>query len=127
FAGILLSLLAIYFFNVQEERGFISAWLLAALVPIIFWGLSGFLQKLATLKISGELATIYFLFAFLAAIPLFIIATAGPQEHVRSPLTQRGVILALLLGLSLALGNLACLLAYASDGKASIITPLSGL
>src|SRR2546423_314641 len=30
FAGILLSLVAIYFFNVQAEQGFLSPWLLAA-------------------------------------------------------------------------------------------------
>jgi drug/metabolite transporter (DMT)-like permease len=132
-AGILISLVAIYFFNVQAEAGFFSPWLFAALVPILFWGIAGFVQKLATLRISGELATVYFLFAFLAAIPLIGLAAAVHNAHyhppppVRSALTARAIMLVLLLGLTLALGNYACLLAYAREGKASIIAPLSSL
>lgn len=124
--GIFLSLLAIYFFNVPEERGFFSPWIVASLAPILLWGISGFLQKLATNRVSPELATVYFLFSFVAAIPLFLLTSAGPNADVRAHLTNRAIILVLLLGLSLALGNAACLLAYAK-GKASIIAPLSGL
>src|SRR5437899_2421911 len=50
--GIVLSLIAIYLFNVQQERGFLSAWLLVALIPVVLWGIAGLLQKLATHNIS---------------------------------------------------------------------------
>src|SRR5262249_38674411 len=46
--GIALSLVAIYLFNVQQEEGFLSVWLLLALIPIALWGIAGLLQKLAT-------------------------------------------------------------------------------
>ena len=47
-AGVLLSLAAIYLFNVQREEGFLSSGLAYALLPIGFWGTAGFLQKLST-------------------------------------------------------------------------------
>ena len=42
-------------------------------------------------------------------------------------ISVRDWLLAISLGLLIGVGNLALLAAYASDGKASIITPLSGL
>src|SRR5262249_37053933 len=56
--GVLTSLAAIYLFNVQQEEGFLSRWLMYALTPIALWGTSGFLQKLSTNHISGELSTV---------------------------------------------------------------------
>src|SRR5438876_10942296 len=60
-AGLLLSLVAIYLFNVQREEGFLSQWLACALAPILLWGAAGFLQKLSTNHISGEFSTLCFL------------------------------------------------------------------
>jgi transporter family protein len=126
-AGVALSLGAIYFFNVQHEGGFWSPWLLAALVPVVLWGLAGFAQKLATFRISGELATLYFLFAFLAFVPVvrYVLPHIGPGYL--TGLTEKTLTLAVLLGFALALGNFACLLAFAHGGKASIITPITAL
>src|SRR5206468_8076381 len=39
--GLLLSLIAIYLFNVQREEGFLSEWLVYALSPIVLWGMAG--------------------------------------------------------------------------------------
>ena len=59
-AGVLISLAAIYLFNVQREEGFFSRWLMYALLPIVLWGAAGFLQKLSTnlaeMKIALECA-----------------------------------------------------------------------
>lgn len=125
--GVALSLAAIYCFNVQDERRILSPWLLAAFIPILFWGLAGFAQKLSTLKISGELSTLFFLLAFVAFVPLilFIFPHFGPAFTIG--LNQRNLALTFILGFALALGNLALLLAFAHGGKASIITPITAL
>jgi transporter family protein len=121
-AGVLLSLLAIYLFNVQREEGFLSPWLVYALAPIALWGAAGFLQKLSTNHISGELSTFWFLAAF---IPFGIFFLS--QERLPSQITARTWALVVGQGFFLALGNLAVLVAFARQGKASIITPLTAL
>src|SRR5262245_46758988 len=45
-AGVLVSLISIYLFNVRQEEGFLSPWLVYAFAPITLWGTAGFLQKL---------------------------------------------------------------------------------
>lgn len=120
--GLLLSLVAIYLFNVQDDGAFLSPWLAAALVPVALWGVAALFQKLATQHLSGERATLWFLAAFLPVAGILLL---------RNPLTTaipgRIWLLVLLLGFAFALGNLALLTAYARDGKASVITPLAGL
>jgi transporter family protein len=120
--GVGLSLVAIYLFNVQQEQGVASGWLLVALIPIGVWGVAGLLQKLSTNSISGELSTIWFLLAF---VPVAVILLACGRFPVG--IGARNWFLVILLGLTFALGNLAILLAFASQGKASIIVPLSAL
>lgn len=121
-AGIGLSLVAIYLFNVQEEGGFLSAWLVLALVPIAFWGVAALLQKLATGEISGELATLWFLAAFVPVAVLLAVWQPPPF-----PLPGRTWVQVILMGFAFALGNFALLAAFARDGKASVIAPLAGL
>ena len=120
--GVLSSLVAIYLFKVQGKAEFLSAWLAYALIPIALWGITGLLQKLATNDISGELSTLWFLAAF---VPVSVVIL------VQSPLPDRiGTntwVLVTALGFFFALGNFALLAAFASNGKASVITPLSAL
>ncbi len=120
--GVFLSLLAIYLFNVHREVGFLSRWLLYALVPIILWGTSGFLQKLSTNHIAGELSTLWFLGAF---IPFGALLVA--REGLPAQITLNIWALVIAQGFLLALGNLAILVAFASQGKACVITPLAAL
>jgi uncharacterized membrane protein len=121
-SGVVLSLLAIYLFNVQQERGVISSWLMVAMIPVVVWGIAGLLQKISTNSISGELSTFWFLLAFVP-VALCLLARAPPPARIGA----RSWLLVILLGLTFALGNFAILLAFASQGKASIIVPLSGL
>lgn len=121
-AGVLASLAAIYLFNVQQEAGFLSAWLGYALAPILFWGTAGFLQKLSTNHLSGERSTLWFLAAFIPFAAVFLVREALPAH-----LTATLWLLAAAQGFFLAFGNLAVLVAFASQGKASIIAPLSAL
>jgi transporter family protein len=120
--GVVLSFAAIYFFNVQREHGFFSPWLLAALIPILFWGVSGLTQKISTNHVSAELSTLCFLAAFVPVAVLILI-----REPLGGSLPARIWWLAAALGFSFALGNFALLQAFASNGKASIVAPLAGL
>ncbi len=122
--GLALSMAAIYLFNVtrESESGMISSWVLAAFVPIGLWGTAGLLQKLATNYVGGGYSALWFHLAF---IPIGIVL------YLREPLSAavpfRAWALVLTLGLTLALGNLAVLAAFACGGRAAIITPLAGL
>lgn len=120
--GIVLSLIAIYLFNVQREAGFLSGWLVYALAPITLWGAAGFLQKLATNHISGELSTLCFLAAFIPFGVLFL-----AREGLPAQITVNTWALVIAQGFLLALGNFAIQMGFASQGKASIIAPLAAL
>ena len=120
--GVLGSLIAIYLFKVQSEQGVLSHWLVFALAPIVLWGAAGFLQKLSTNHISGELSTLWFLGAFIPFGVFFLF-----QEPLPAQITTKTWLLVIGQGFFLALGNFAILVAFASNGKASIITPLAAL
>ena len=120
--GIVLSLGAIYLFNVQEGGSFRTAWLWVTLIPISLWGVAALLQKIATQELSGERTTLWFLAAFIPVAGILLL-----REPVRTLPSIRTWLLVLLLGFAFALGNFALLVAYARQGKASVITPLAGL
>ncbi len=120
-AGIAASVAATACFNSPGDGPWISPWLLVALVAIVLWGVSGLIQKLATLHASSELSTLAFMAGF---IPLSIII-----PFVEPPVTglSGGTWLILFLyGFLFALGNLTVIFAYGSGGKAAIVTPLAG-
>ena len=119
--GIGLSLAAIYLLNVGSPSGIFSRWMLYALLPIGFWGITGFLQKLSTDDIPGERSTLWFLVAF---IPTAVVILLSQPVRAQPPKIWLAVIA---LGFFFALGNLALLLAFARGGKASVITPISAL
>ncbi len=121
-AGVCVSLIAIYLFNVQSEEGFLSTWLVYALAPIALWGVAGFLQKLSTNHISGELSALWFLGAFVPFAVLFL-----AQEPLPAHIASLTWLCVIGQGFFLALGNFAVLVAFASQGKASVIAPLAAL
>jgi drug/metabolite transporter (DMT)-like permease len=123
--GVLLSLAAIYLFNIEEkaeEAGILSTWLAYALIPIALWGITGLLQKLSTNDISGELSTLWFLAAFFPVSLLILLESPLPDR-----IAANTWFLVTGLGFFFALGNFALLAAFASGGKASVITPISAL
>jgi uncharacterized membrane protein len=120
-SGIVLSLAAIYLLNVSSISGFFSPWLMLALLPIGLWGITGFLQKLSTNDMPGERSTLWFLVAFIPAAAFIL------WKQPVGPLPPKMWLWVIGLGFSFALGNLAILLAFARNGKASIITPLTAL
>lgn len=121
-AGALLSMAAMYCFNVAAGSEWFSPWLAVALVPIALWGVGALLQKHATNRASIEFATAAFLIGELPVAlvtPLFL-----PMNWVIPPATWG---LLFLLGLLFALGNLTLIYAYGTGGKAAIVTPLASL
>lgn len=121
-AGVVLALAAIYLFNVPQENRPAGSALALCAVPIALWGVSGLLQKVSTLHVSGEESTLAFLTAFIPLAAILVI-----REPLPSGLDTRTTLLALALGLAFALGNGFLLRAFAANGKASVIAPLAGL
>jgi drug/metabolite transporter (DMT)-like permease len=120
--GIGASFVALYFLSVDKDSAWISPWLVAALVPIVLWGISGFLQKLATSHASNELATLAFLLGF---VPVAVLLPAmRPFVWGLSGVTWLWL---LLLGLFYGLGNLTLITAYGTGGRASVVTPMTSL
>lgn len=121
-AGLALSLAAIYLFNVAGEGGLAPGWLAYAFLPMALWGLAGFLSKVATADLSGELAALLVLVGFLVVNVGLLAAEPWPTE-----MAARTWVLVAALGFFLAFGNYAVVVAYGSGGKATVITPLAGL
>ena len=120
--GLVLSLGAIYLFNVTSVEGVMNRWLMFSLIPVTLWGVSGLLQKISTNDISGELSALWFLAAFVpvAGVLLFL-------QPLDKPVSGKTWLLVAALGFFFSIGNFALLAAFASQGKASIIAPLAGL
>ncbi len=120
--GIVLSLVSIYFFNIPNVQSALNPFLIVAMIPILLWGVSAFLQKLSTRDLSGEASALWFLLAFLPVAGCLLW-----YQPLSESISVRTWLLAIGLGLFFSLGNYAMLLAFAKNGKASIIVPLSGL
>jgi drug/metabolite transporter (DMT)-like permease len=121
-AGIALALVSIYFFNVGREQPFSAGWLAFALLPVALWGVAGLLQKLCTNDVTAELSTLCFL-AALMPISAVLLAVRPMNWRLAGADWFWGVALGLFLGL----GNLTLLAAFASGGKAAVVSPLAGL
>jgi uncharacterized membrane protein len=121
--GIGVALASIYLFNpLASGEGVKSLWLAYTLVPIAFWGVSAFVQKLSTNDVSSELSTVAFWVAFLPIAGVIFLT-----QPVHWNLPALTWVWVLLLGVLFGLGNLTLLAAYGSGGKASVVTPLAGL
>jgi transporter family protein len=120
--GIATSLVAIYLLNVRDDRSLFSNLFAGVLAAIVLWGTAGFLQKVATNRIAGSRAALWFLLAFvpMGAIILML-------DPIRERVEMRVVVISAVIGFSLAFGNFAILVALASGGKASVVVPLTGL
>lgn len=120
--GIVLALVAIYFFNVGREEPFSPGWFAFALLPVLLWGLAGLLQKLCTEDVSAELSTLCFLAALVAVSLVLLVVKSMPWR-----LTGADWACGIALGLFLGLGNLTLLAAFSAGGKAAIVSPVAGL
>jgi drug/metabolite transporter (DMT)-like permease len=120
--GLALSLAAIWLFNVREDRALLSPTVVVALLPILFWGLSGFLQKAATNHASAEAAALVYLGAF---VPVGVFYAL--RERWPNPIAPATWLLVIAMGFLLAFGNFAVIAAYARQGKAAVVAPVVNL
>lgn len=120
--GISLSMLAIWLFNISNPSEFWSSWFFFALVPIVCWGVGGFVQKLVTLRMTGEQCALTFLLGFM---PMGLMALF--EDGYWTSISARTWSLAIVSGFLFALGNLTVILAYRNGGRAVIVTPAAGL
>jgi transporter family protein len=100
----------------------IPGWILFAIIALVFWGVTGVTQKLATNRISSELSFLWFAYAMIA-ISLVLLATATIHWHVRPIIFWLAVAGGTLNGL----GALTSFTALESGGKASIVISLISL
>ena len=76
--GVSLSFIAIWLFNIHGEGGLLSRTVVYAVLPIVLWGLSGFLQKVATNLLSAEAAALVYLSAFIPVGLFFALREPWP-------------------------------------------------
>lgn len=122
-AGIVASLAALGCFSgIGAGSGWLSPWLAAALVPIVLWGVSDFLQKLTTGHAPSGRVTFAFL---LGLVPAAVLIPAFAS--FACPASGETWFYLFLLGLFYGLGNLMLIAAYGSGGRASVVTPMTSL
>ncbi len=100
----------------------ILPWILFASIALVFWGITGVTQKLATNRISSELSFLWFAYAMIA-ISLVLLITVTMHWHVKPLIFW----LAVLGGTLNGLGALTSFTALESGGKASIVISLISL
>ena len=99
-----------------------AGWLWFAAIALVFWGITGITQKLATNKISSELSFIWFAYAMIA-ISATLAVFVPIQWHVRPFMFWAAVAGGTLNGL----GALTSFTALESGGKASVVISLISL
>ena len=92
------------------------------LIAVMFWGLTGNTQKLATNHVSAELSLLGFATGFLPLTALVLLFTDTPFTF-----GARGWFFGIVAGSLMGFGTLTSLAAFRCGGKASIVTALTGL
>lgn len=100
----------------------LPAWLWFAAIALVFWGITGVTQKLATNRISSELSFIWFAYAMIA-IAATLAIFVPLHWHVRPLIFWAAVVGGTLNGL----GALTSFAALESGGKASVVISLISL
>lgn len=101
-----------------------TEWMAYTLAAIVFWGFTGVTQKLATNHVSAELSLLGFVSGFVPLAAAVLLFGDRDWEFGRPVL---GWTAAVLGGSLLGFGTLTSLAAYRHGGKASVVTPLTGL
>lgn len=101
---------------------FVPGWMWFAAIALVFWGITGVTQKLATNKISSELSFVWFAYAMIA-ISVTLALFVPIHWHVRPVIFWAAVAGGTLNGL----GALTSFTALESGGKASVVISLISL
>jgi transporter family protein len=101
---------------------FLPGWLWFAAIALVFWGITGVTQKLATNRISSELSFMWFAYAMIA-ISATLVLFVPIHWHLRPLIFWAAVAGGTLNGL----GALTSFTALESGGKASVVISLISL
>ena len=100
----------------------LPAWMWFAGIALLFWGITGVTQKLATNRISSELSFIWFAYAMIA-ISAVLAIFVPIHWHLRPLIFWAAVVGGTLNGL----GALTSFTALESGGKAAVVISLISL
>ncbi len=100
----------------------LPAWMWFAAIALVFWGITGVTQKLATNRISSELSFIWFAYAMIA-ISALLAVFVPIHWHLRPTIFWAAVSGGTLNGL----GALTSFTALESGGKAAVVISLISL
>ena len=100
----------------------VHTWLWFAAIALVFWGITGVTQELATNRISSELSFIWFAYAMIA-ISATLAVFVPIHWHLRPLIFWAAVVGGTLNGL----GALTSFTALESGGKASVVISLISL
>jgi transporter family protein len=100
----------------------LPGWLWFAAIALVFWGITGVTQKLATNRIASELSFIWFAYAMMA-ISATLVVFVPIHWHLRPLIFWAAVVGGTLNGL----GALTSFTALESGGKASVVISLISL
>ena len=100
----------------------LPGWLVFAAIALVFWGVTGVTQKLATNRISSQLSFLWFSYAMIA-ISVVLAVMVPMHWHVRPLILWLAIVGGTLNGL----GALTSFAALECGGKASIVIPLVSL
>jgi drug/metabolite transporter (DMT)-like permease len=129
--GVIAAVLAVFVATAKPETwsdpaAFATAlgtsWMGFTLIAVVFWGLTGVTQKLATNHISAELSLLGFVTGFVPLTAFVLLFTDTPFTFGAG-----GWAWGILGGSLMGFGTLASLAAFRSGGKASVVTALTGL
>lgn len=101
---------------------FLAGWIWFSAIALVFWGITGVTQKLATNRISSELSFLWFAYAMIA-ISAILAVFVPIHWHVRPLILWAAVAGGTLNGL----GALTSFTALESGGKASVVISLISL
>jgi transporter family protein len=100
----------------------VPSWMWFAAIALVFWGITGVTQKLATNRISSELSFAWFAYAMIA-ISAVLAAFVPIHWHLRPTIFWAAVVGGTLNGL----GALTSFTALESGGKAAVVISLISL
>lgn len=101
---------------------FLPSWMWFAAIALVFWGITGITQKLATNRISSALSFVWFVYAMIAISAVF-----GVLVPIHWHVTAKIAAAAIVGGTLNGLGALTTFTALESGGKASVVISLIAL
>ena len=101
---------------------FLPSWMWFAAIALVFWGVTGITQKLATNRISSALSFVWFAYAMIA-ISAVLAALVPIHWHLTAKIAAAAIVGGTLNGL----GALTSFTALESGGKAAVVISLIAL